>query len=279
MRVRLIIPPPDGHLHANSQLAESLYLLLEENKICEVAEKCVDVTHVIGMWDHKTANIVAQLDGRGIPVVFTSVSGAESLLNKEGHTAKFLTLISAVRSIARHSAYITTGGDVERQIISRICPKAKTVIVRNPFITSSSDVNTMLDLLLQTYRQALEDKTNSQFEAIRKKIAMMVAEDATESAEERDLIIDLCSRVLYIKQQYQKGVIHLSYLDSLSDTLKATSFDEYLFQDIIAKKRSLKFVAHAMALMEETSALTEGFMPVRTRKGKVVEKMKELLTP
>ena len=196
MRVRLIIPPPDGHLHANSQLAKSLYLLLEENKICEVAEKCVDVTHVIGMWDHKTANIVAQLDGRGIPVVFTSVSGAESLLNKEGHTAKFLTFISAVRSIARHSAYITTGGDVERQIISRICPKAKTVIVRNPFITSSSDVNTMLDLLLQTYRQALEDKTNSQFEAIRKKIAMMVAEDATESAEERDLIIDLCSRVL-----------------------------------------------------------------------------------
>lgn len=132
MRVRLIIPPPDGHLHANSQLAESLYLLLEENKVCEVAEKCVDVTHVIGMWDHKTANIVAQLDGRGIPVVFTSVSGAESLLNKEGHTAKFLTLISAVRSIARHSAYITTGGDVERKIISRICPKAKTVIVRNP---------------------------------------------------------------------------------------------------------------------------------------------------
>lgn len=279
MRVRLIIPPPDGHLHANSQLAKSLYLLLEENKICEVAEKCVDVTHVIGMWDHKTANIVAQLDGRGIPVVFTSVSGAESLLNKEGHTAKSLTLISAVRSIARHSAYITTGGDVERQIISRICPKAKTVIVRNPFITSSSDVNTMLDLLLQTYRQALEDKTNSQFEAIRKKIAMMVAEDATESAEERDLIIDLCSRVLYIKQQYRKGVIHLSYLDSLYDTLKATSFDEYLFQDIIAKKRSLKFVAHAMALMEETSALTEGFMPVRARKGKAVEKMKELLTP
>ena len=244
-----------------------------------MAEKCVDVTHVIGMWDHKTANIVAQLDGRGIPVVFTSVSGAESLLNKEGHTAKSLTLISAVRSIARHSAYITTGGDVERQIISRICPKAKTVIVRNPFITSSSDVNTMLDLLLQTYRQALEDKTNSQFEAIRKKIAMMVAEDATESAEERDLIIDLCSRILYIKQQYRKGVIHLSYLDSLSDTLKATSFDEYLFQDIIAKKRSLKFVAHAMALMEETSALTEGFMPVRARKGKAVEKMKELLTP
>jgi hypothetical protein len=197
MRVRLIIPPPDGHLHANSQLAKSLYLLLEENKICEVAEKCVDVTHVIGMWDHKTANIVAQLDGRGIPVVFTSVSGAESLLNKEGHTAKSLTLISAVRSIARHSAYITTGGDVERQIISRICPKAKTVIVRNPFITSSSDVNTMLDLLLQTYRQALEDKTNSQFEAIRKKIAMMVAEDATESAEERDLIKGLRTMTVF----------------------------------------------------------------------------------
>lgn len=145
----------------------------------------------------------------------------------------------------------------------KISPNAPIVVIANEKFTSTTDKTTMLRLFNELYV-----KTYNEHEAHVKEVIQQKLKGVSDEA-----IKDIIALLLYLQYAYKRETIRQSLLDSLSDTLINSDYDEGAMHKTLSDMRLLSFAASSMALLEEKSHLTEGFMPIASSADKQMKHM------
>lgn len=228
-----------------------------------------DIVHVFGRWDRHHVSLVRKLRARGLPVLFTCADGFAGACRMRGRGAASLSQRLCARSIARHGACIHVGGRCEESIVRSMEPKALIMVMASPLMTASTDIDSFLDNILYIYNKVCKESDEMAREAI---CNTLDRNDVTQPVERL-----FVQRLLYLAHLYKKGCIPQSFLDETVSFMVSSDYDEEEARNILHKLKIFKYASQCMHLLAETSSLTEGFMPVRSKNGKDARKMKALV--
>jgi len=252
MRLQLIITRQPTPRDINHSLFSLLQERLAEKGGLLLTEEAPDVAHVFGAWTDKTADTVANLHKRGIPIIYTSLEGLQAAV-ETAHKRANINTTKCRNRILKAVNILNVCGAKEQEIYSKMRRSISTRLVYNPFFTSLTTDKKVLAEMLRLYQDTIETAEQN----VRKTIATTV-----EQAESGDKNINnICCQILYIKHVMLRGGITQEQLDSLSNAMTTLQYDEEV---MLATARQLKIHTFAAALffvLAKKAALTEGFMP------------------
>lgn len=219
----------------------------------EVVDTAPDLVHICGKWSSASATTIKQYTNKGVPVVFTSANGLAEQL--------------ASQSCMLAPTVFHCCSPAEARLIKKISPKAPIVVVANEKFTSTTDATTMLRQFNELYV-----KTYNEHEAHVKESIQQKLKGVSDEA-----IKNIIALLMYLQYAYKRETIRQTLLDSLSDTLINSDYDEAAMRQTLINMRLLLFAASSMALLEEKSHLTEGFMPVASSADKLMKHMSKYI--
>lgn len=235
----------------------------------EIVDLSPDIVHFFGIWNSAYAKRVVTYRHMGIPVVFTSLDGILSLKKSSGANSHNISHTAAVHRVAKSGAIIHVCGKFEKTTIAGVAKTADIRIISNATHTATTDNNIMTAQTLALYKLVCENNEHLIREKIRKKMDKVNTEDTA--------IYEICSRILYIRQRFIMCNIPQIYLDETSRIMTESDYNEKEMRNVIGQLHLTKFAANTMALLADSSTLTEGFMPLASDNGKVVDKMKKYI--
>ena len=118
MRIKYVIPSKPSPSYINIEMWQ---MLVHELTVCDqvdIVDMSPDIVHIFGIWNMHNVRLVEQYRSKDIPVVFTSINGVLSIVNRDGRQVNSPNIIYAVRRIVRSSA-IRSNDIAVRNRISR----------------------------------------------------------------------------------------------------------------------------------------------------------------
>lgn len=269
MRIKYIIPTKIHPNMINVGMYQHLCEEFQTRHNAEVVETSPDIVHIFGVWNHNYSHLSKNYRSIGIPVVFTSVDGMIRLKSHEGDPTKKLSTLLSLRKTAKSGTILHACGQMEKSAITGIAKSADVRIIPNSEFTAAIDTMAMADRFLDMYSSActINDKK------IREQISSAVEKTNTTDK----CIVDICSRILYIKQRFIMQNIPQTFLDETASVMIESNYDENEMAQILANLRLTKFASSVMALLSSRANLTEGFMPIESTDGKSVRKMERVI--
>ena len=249
MRIKFISLVKSSATPLNKDLLSTISENISAFGDVEVVDTAPDLVHICGKWSSASATTIKHYTNKGVPVVFTSANGL---------TEQLTTLSCMLAPNVFHCC-----GPAEARLIKKISPKASIVVIANEKFTSTTDTTTMLRLFNELYV-----KTYNEHEACVKEAIQQKLKGVSDEA-----IKDIIALLLYLQYAYKRETIRQTLLDSLSDTLINSDYDEGAMHKTLSDMRLLSFAASSMALLEEKSHLTEGFMPIASSADKQMKHM------
>lgn len=249
MRIKFISLVKSSATPLNKDLLSTISESINAFGDVEVVDTTPDLVHICGKWSSASATTIKHYTNKGVPVVFTSANGLAEQLT---------TLSCMLAPTVFHCC-----GPAEARLIKKISPKASIVVIANEKFTSTTDTTTMLRLFNELYVKTYNEHEAHVKEAIQQKLKG-VSDEA---------IKDIIALLLYLKYAYKRETIRQTLLDSLSDTLINSDYDEGAMHKTLSDMRLLSFAASSMALLEEKSHLMEGFMPIDSSADKQMKHM------
>ena len=221
----------------------------------EIVDTAPDIVHICSKWSSMVASSIKYFTNKGVPVVFSSANGLVEQLSPQSST---------LSPTVFHCC-----GPAEARLINTNLPKANVVVISNAEFTSTTNVETMLNQFKDLYTKTFYDHDSS--------IKAMIMEKVKQSNVNDDTIFNICSRLLYLNYAFKRGTIRQNMLDSISDELINSNYDEEIMRRTLNELKLMPFAASVMALLKEVSHLTEGFMPVAASTDKIMKHMKKLI--
>ena len=256
MRIKYVIPSKPSPSYINIEMWQ---MLVHELTVCDqvdIVDMSPDIVHIFGIWNMHNVRLVEQYRSKDIPVVFTSINGVLSIVNRDGRQVNSPNIIYAVRRIVRSGAVVHACGQLEQTFLSG-------------FAKSSGSVDDMVALFRSLYGSAIQSNDT----AVRNRISRQIAKYNIQDKS----IHDICTRLMYIRQRFKMLNIPQSVLDETSQAMIDSDYDEKSMRRALDEMHLSKFASYTMALLESNSSLTEGFMPIDSLDGKVVSDMQKLI--
>lgn len=269
MRIKFITPAKTRAEDMHIAMCDVLRQGLRDRENIQLVYGNPDIVHVFGRWDRHHVSLVRKLRAKGLPVLFTCADGFAGACRMCGMGMTVLSQRRCARAIARHGACIHVGGRCEESIIKGIEPNALIMVMTSPLLTASTDTSSFLDNILYIYNKVCKESDEMARDSIRKTIDR---NDVTQPVTRM-----FVQRLLYLAHLYKKGCIPQSFLDDTVSFMASSDYDEEEARNILHKLKMLKYASQCMHLLAETSSLTEGFMPVRSKNGKDARRMKALV--
>lgn len=269
IRVKFIIPDKLSDIHINSGLPDILRQGFSSPGTILVVDKYPQVVHVFGVWNNKYAAFVKKQRRKGLPVVFTSIEGLAPLLNAKGCRTNDITRISAIKRICSSSNIVHVCGNIEKSLLESVSKDVQTKVILNSEFTSLTDVGSLVDMFKETYQSVYEQNKASIKDSINA---------ATSAATNDKTIAAICSCLMYIRKLYISGCIPQSVLDDTATMIITRDYDEAEMANVLKTLGVFKFSSFCMSLLEDHTQLTEGFMPIPAAKGKINERMQNMIT-
>lgn len=285
MRIKFIIPRNIRDGYVNKGMHDTLRHCLGGNGNFVVVDKNEDLVHMFGLWNNKYRRLANNLCKRGIPVVFTSIEGMAPLRNKRGDVTRNVFRRRVVREIVASCGGVQVCGNAEMNTLKAIVPGVAPDVIANPDFTQATDNDKMVALFAALYEKAqvvfdarLRESISKRVkEAIRSTDNTAGGPAASQLSEAHETMADICSRIVYLRHLSIKGTIPQGFLDETSDIMTKGNYDEAAMARLLKRVGMGRFAAYAMELLAQESSLTEGFMPVESRDGKTVERMRRMI--
>ena len=268
IRVKFITPKKPYTTYVNGNLVNILQQRLEALGAIKIVESSPEIVHIFGLWTIRNANNIQKYRDIGVPVVFTSIEGLSPLLSRSGNVTKDLSKKIAIKSICKKSTVVHTCGPSESCIISKLSRKLSVVEIQNVELTALTTEEKMANLFMEMYKNSYTTNDN----LIKQAIDNKVKKDVTNNT-----IADICSRLMYIRNRFTSGCIRQSILDDTARILTESNYDEDEMSKALDRLGMLEFSAYCMKLLESTTGLTEGFMPIDAKSGKTVKRMQNMI--
>lgn len=268
VRVRYIIPNKLGTVDVNGGLCDILRQKIGSFGAVNVVESSPEVVHVFGLWTSAYVRRIKRFTDIGVPVVFTSLQGIAPLIDKEGSITCNMSRRANIRSICSRCSSVVACGPEETGLIERISRNAPSVIIPNSTFTSIIDEEHMAEKYSELYVDiyAMNDRKT------RKEISDLVKRQ-TDDVD----IARICLQLMYIRTLFIRKCIPHHVLDETSEMLLKSNYDEDVMARVLKALGMLDFSSVCMALLQEESHLTEGFMPVKAKAGKTLDQIQKII--
>lgn len=253
MRVKFISLVKGSASPLNKELPGTIADNISSIGDVEVVDNAPDLVHVFGKWSGTTATTIKGYTLKGIPVVFTSANGLVDVLT---------TPSPMLAPTVFHCC-----GPAEAGLIKKRLPKASVEVIANKQFTLTTDRTTMLRLFNDLYVKVYNEHEAKLMSEINNKVKALNVSDYA--------INEICSQLLYLQYAFRRETIRQSLLDSLSDILINSNYDEEAMRQALNALKISSFAASVMALLESNSHLTEGFMPIATSDDKTTKQMQK----
>lgn len=270
MRIRLIIPQSTHRDYINRGLYYILHSRLSNFDGAEIVDASPEIVHIFGTWSNASAKETEKYRKQHLPVVFTSIKGMIGLKLSDGTTTDNIALKLAIKRIARCGAVIHVCGQQENASIKEIAKYAETRVIANPSFTATTDTQSIVSNFFDLYTYAYKTNDNEIREHIKKQVNKISGIKYSTA--------NFCERIMYIRHRYLMGNIPQFYIDETSETMLNSDYEEKEIEQTLEALKVANFAAYTMTLLEHKAKLTEGFMPIRQKEGKIVEKMENIIT-
>ena len=270
MRIQLIIPQETHRDFINRELCQSLHQNLSNLDGVELVDTSPEIVHIFGVWNNASAQKTESYRKKKIPVIFTPIKGLANLKLSDGATTNNISIRQAIKNIAKRGAVIHVCGKQENACIKGIARNAETAIIANSSFTATTDNQKMVSQFAKIYSSSYQANDNKIREGIRQQIKKIKGIKADT--------VSFCEHIMYIRQRYIMGNIPKSYIEETSKLIRTSDYDEKEIEKVLDGLKVASFAAYIMTLLEDTANLTEGFMPIEQKRGKIVKKMESIIT-
>lgn len=216
-----------------------------------------DIVHVFGDYDNNTMCALKRCEEIKIPTLLTPCSGlsayADSGRDLQGGKSSHIK-----RNVATLASAVHVAGNNERDAVLSIVPNAKMEVIYNAAITSLTNSGKMTSKFLHLYQDIVDRHEE--------RIQGHIAQDITKASIQQAEVSKVCSRLLYTKYLYERGLLDNNALHNIATMLTITQYDEDELAQVIKRLDMHKFTAALLALLAERGLLTEGFMPIEPSK-------------
>lgn len=277
MRIKFIVPHKASDTALNQELYHFLSSHITNYGDIQVVDDKEDIVHVFGEWTHTWTHKVKNIRKREVPVVFTAMSGQASLYGDNGTITKHRALKKAIKQIANQGATIHVSGRSEMQALQSIISEGVMKTIHNPQYTRTTSHDEVAKAFVSLYEQAIIDNDQTIYNNTHNMVSQKLDKSLCTTPTEYDNIVNIATRILYVKHLLNKRAIPQSYLDQTSRDMIDSDYNEQLMQQLFKDLQKDKFVAYVMALLESNSTLTEGFMPISPKNGKMVDNMQKCI--
>lgn len=265
MRVQLINTSNLSKEIADQTFLQLLNLYFSKNSASIdfiLVDYAPDIVHVVGDWSWKTYRFIRRYRKLFVPVIFTCADGLQSIAELHQPTL-------VMKKIARAVSTIHTNGNNEQKIIEKWFPQTTSKLILNPLLTSKTNDSHTLEALCTLYNKVSDENDR------RVKIAI---ETSVKSLKDTDEIINsICHKILYTHYYYKRGFLPLIVLQNLTDVLYTHDFDEKKLAERLKTLNMTTFTSQLMHVMNESTGLTEGFMPITEAKDKQGKRMTSMV--
>ena len=208
-----------------------------------------------------------------IPVLLSPLN---SFLPWKSHRkkAKKGTLKPKKYPIVKFVTAFHASGQLEYNQLATLADGKNTRLIENSVITNSITDELMAQHFVEYYKEILV--IHDQF--IKEKINQKVSKLITSDVDVNGNMKKLCSMFLYIEYLYRRHNIPFSILQELSTTMFEAEYNEDKFAEYLETLKITNFVASLESVLFSRSLLTEGFMPIAFKEGKLADKIENLIT-
>lgn len=268
VRIKYIIPEKNSTPCVNGSLFETLRQRLQTFGEVQIVDSYPELVHILGLWTKHYANVIKRYRRIGVPVVFTSIEGLSLLLDKNGNKTKSISRRSIVRRICKKCSLIHVCGPAEESFIRSISKNAIISLIPNANVTALIEEEAMLHNFISLYANSYLDNDEHLKENIKSKV-LKVTQDET--------IAEICMKLMYIKNKFISGCIRQTVLDRTASVMKAKNYDENEMAKSLKSLGLFEFSQACMSLLESNAGLTEGFMPIPSKKDDLVKRMQKMI--
>lgn len=259
MKIGYIITQTSSARRINEAMAQMLRDAIPQQAGCLLAPKTPDVVHVFGAYDARTARLVGNYAKRGTPVVFTAIGGLPSIA----------TLSAARRSkakkIARQATAVHVCGSMEQTLINELAPDTVTCVVANPSLSHIITESDATKAVTQLYERTVKRHNERVEKEIKERLTAANVVDAS--------VAHVCRNIILVYRHLKRGYIDLRTLKNLVTLMTETAYDEEILADTLRRTHLLSFARSLMAALEQEAGLTEGFMPIQPKNGKLARRI------
>lgn len=232
-----------------------------------------DIVHVFDGKDKRNITYSAKLYNMEIPVLLSPLN---SFLPWNNHRTKAKKGVLKPKKypIVKFVTAFHASGQLEYNQLTTLADGKNTRLIENSVITNSITDELMAQQFVEYYKEILV--IHDQF--IKEKINQKVSKLITSDVDANGSMKKLCSMFLYIEYLYRRHNIPFSILQELSTTMFEAEYNEDKFAEYLETLKITNFVASLEAVLFSRFLLTEGFMPIAFKEGKLADKIENLIT-
>jgi hypothetical protein len=232
-----------------------------------------DIVHVFDGKDKRNITYSAKLYNMEIPVLLSPLT---SFLPWNNHRRKAEKGVLKPKKypIVKFVTAFHASGQLEYNQLTTLAVGKNTRLIENSVITNSITDELMAQQFVEYYKEILV--IHDQF--IKEKINQKVSKLITSDVDVNGSMKKLCSMFLYIEYLYRRHNIPFSILQELSTIMFEVEYNEDKFAEYLETLKITNFVASLESVLFSRSLLTEGFMPIAFKEGKLADKIENLIT-
>ena len=232
-----------------------------------------DIVHVFDGKDKRNITYSAKLYNMEIPVLLSPLT---SFLPWNNHRRKAEKGVLKPKKypIVKFVTAFHASGQLEYNQLTTLAVGKNTRLIENSVITNSITDELMAQQFVEYYKEILV--IHDQF--IKEKINQKVSKLITSDVDVNGSMKKLCSMFLYIEYLYRRHNIPFSILQELSTIMFEAEYNEDKFAEYLETLKITHFVASLESVLFSRSLLTEGFMPIAFKEGKLADKIENLIT-
>ena len=232
----------------------------------EPTDQTPDLVHILGCGSLQAQRHAQNLSRRLIPYIISPLGALQPWTPR---SILHATLPHNKTTALQKATAIHFCSDIEEQNGNRQEWHEKTVVIKNPIVTTAIDEATFTKRITELYQHAIDQHDQQ----VRKQIADRV----TALGENETTICNLLQEILYIRYQHHQGKIHTDTAMQLGEAMTAANYDEDLMAQRLEQLHLYRFTARLEYAMQQQGFLTEGFMPIPALADKVSFRLLPLL--
>ncbi len=219
-----------------------------------------DIILLLGGWSYRQARIAARARHIGVPYIMIPFGDFSDWTRCHPLSSRFLQRSFYQVNMARKSECLIATTPLEKENLVSLAWNEDVRMVRYSAYTRMTNDQLMTDgirIISKSVLQACEERLDKEFAGM------------SDSS--------ICQQILRISKRMPHRNIPVSYLERLHTLLLADNYDEDALEEEMRKLRITDFAAALFHVMREQTGLTEGFMPIPYKKGKLANRIKSYL--
>ena len=249
MNISIVFTSEGPSCQAYLDMVEGLRSIISQDTAHHIGDENPDIVHLFGEFDWKTLHLLDRYHDLKIPTVLT-VCNAE-LKQKSGRMLK--------KQVLKRATAVHAIGETEAASLQTTVPNLQVATIANAAVTGATSFKEMTKALIHLYSTTMAKHEQTVQETIEKKLALVKVDAADEVAV-------VSKQLLYDKYLNTRGLLTTKRLEETAQLLIRTDYDEDRLAALLPKLGITTFTQELLALLEEQSLLTEGFMPIKRSK-------------